>query len=148
MPSTHLSLHYHIIFSTKDRVPLIDSAWRGRFHAYIGGIVRNLEGIPISIGGVADHVHLLIGLRASAALADIIRDIKATSSRWVHEEIGVSHFRWQEGYGAFTVSTSQHAQVRVYIDRQEEHHRHKTFQEEYLEFLKRNGVAYDEQYLW
>lgn len=148
MPSTHLSLHYHIIFSTKDRVPLIDSTWRERLHAYIGGIVRNLEGTPISIGGVADHVHLLIGLRASAALADIIRDVKATSSRWVHEEIGATHFRWQEGYGAFTVSTSQHAQVREYIDRQEEHHRHKTFQEEYLEFLKRNGVAYDEQYLW
>ena len=107
MPSTHLSLHYHIIFSTKDRAPLIRQDWRERFHAYIGGVIRNAEGVPESIGGIADHVHLLIGLRATSSLSDVVRDIKAVSSSWVHDEIRIPIFQWQEGYGAFTVSASQ-----------------------------------------
>jgi REP element-mobilizing transposase RayT len=148
MPSTHLSLHYHIVFSTKDRTPTIAAAWRERLHAYLGGVVRNVEGIPESIGGVADHVHLLIGLRATARLADVVRDVKAVTSRWVHDEIGDHTFAWQEGYGAFTVSPSQRESVRGYIARQEEHHRKQTFQEEYIELLKRSGVEYDERYLW
>jgi len=149
MPSTHLSLHYHIIFSTKNRVPAIAAGWRDRLHAYLGGVVRNVEGgTPEAIGGVADHVHLLIGLRASAKLADVVRDVKAVSSRWVHEEIGNKNFAWQEGYGAFTVSASQREQVRDYIARQEDHHHKRTFQEEYLDLLKRSGVEYDERYLW
>ena len=148
MPSTHLSLHYHIVFSTKDRTPVIAAAWRERLHAYLGGVVRNVEGVPEAIGGIADHVHLLIGLRATACLADVVRDVKAVSSRWVHEEIGDRTFAWQEGYGAFSVSASQRGMVREYIARQEEHHRKRTFQEEYLELLKRSGVEYDERYLW
>ena len=148
MPSTHLSLHYHIVFSTKDRAPIISAAWRERLHAYIGGVVRNLEGVPEAIGGVADHVHLLLGLRATARLADVMRDLKAVSSRWVHDEIGERAFLWQEGYGAFTVSASQREAVREYIARQEEHHRKRTFQEEYRELLQRSGVEYDERYLW
>ncbi len=148
MPSTHLSLHYHVVFSTKDRAPIITAAWRERLHAYLGGVVRNVEGVPEIIGGVADHVHLLLGLRATACLADVMRDVKAVSSRWVHEEIGERTFAWQEGYGAFTVSASQRETVREYIARQEEHHRKRTFQEEYIELLKRSGVEYDERYLW
>jgi putative transposase len=148
MPSTHLSLHYHVVFSTKDRAPVIATAWRDRLHAYLGGVVRNVEGVPEAIGGTADHTHLLIGLRATACLADVMRDVKAVSSRWVHEEIGEPSFAWQEGYGAFTVSASQREQVREYIARQEEHHRKRTFQEEYVEVLKRSGVEYDERYLW
>ncbi len=148
MPSTHLALHYHVIFSTKDREPVIAAPWRERLHAYLGGVVRNVEGIPETIGGVHDHVHLLIGLRATHCLADVVRDVKAVSSRWVHEEIGMRNFAWQEGYGAFTVSPSQREAVRHYIERQEEHHRHRTFQEEYLEFLQRCGVEYDERFLW
>ncbi|MEO6750743.1 MAG: IS200/IS605 family transposase [Chthoniobacteraceae bacterium] len=148
MPSTHLSLHYHIVFSTKDRAPLIADVWRERLHAYIGGIVRNVNGAAEAVGGVADHVHLLIGLRATHCLADVVRDIKAVSSRWVHEEMGVTRFAWQEGYGAFTVSATHCDSVREYIARQEEHHRTRTFQEEYLEFLQRGGVEYDERYLW
>ena len=96
MPSTHLSLHYHVVFSTKGRAPLIVPAWRERMHAYLGGVVRSVEGIPEIIGGVADHVHLLLGLRAAACLADVVRDVKAVSSRWVHEEIGDRAFTWQE----------------------------------------------------
>ena len=148
MPSTHLSLHYHIIFSTKDRAPVIAVAWRERLHAYLGGVVRNAGGVAETIGGVADHVHLLIGLGATYCLADVVRDVKAVSSRWVHEEIGDRAFVWQEGYGAFTVSASQRAAVCEYIAHQDEHHRKRTFQEEYLETLQRCGVAYDEKYLW
>ena len=148
MPSTHLSLHYHVVFSTKDRAPIIVPAWRERLHAYIGGVVRNVEGVPEAIGGVADHVHLLIGLRATGRLADVVRDLKAVSSRWVHDEIGERAFAWQEGYGAFSVSASQREAVREYIARQEEHHRKRTFQEEYIEMLQRSGVEFDDRYLW
>ena len=135
MPSTHLSLHYHIVFSTKDRAPFIVAAWRERLHAYLGGVMRNLDGVPEAVGGVADHVHLLVGLRATACLADVVRDVKAVSSRWVHEEIGERDFAWQEGYGAFTVAPTQRGEVCNYIARQEEHHRKRTFQEEYIEFF-------------
>jgi REP element-mobilizing transposase RayT len=96
------------MFCTKDRTPAIAAAWRERLHAYPGGAVRNVNGVPKAIGGIADHVHLLIGLRASACLADVVRDVKAVSSRWVHEEIGERSFAWQY-----------------------EHHRKRTFQEEY-----------------
>src|SRR5215207_2204050 len=103
MLSTHLSLHYHIVFSTKHRAPIIAETVRERLHAYLGGVVRNLNGVPDAIGGMADHVHLLAGMRATTCLADLVRDVKAVSSRWMHEEIGLTEFSWQEGYGAFTV---------------------------------------------
>ncbi len=148
MPSTHLSLHYHIVFSTKERRPFIVPAWRERLHAYLGGIVRNLDGVAEAVGGMDDHVHLLIGLRATHCVADVVGSVKAVSSRWVHEKISDRAFAWQEGYGAFTVSASQREQVREYIARQEEHHQKLTFEEEYLEFLKRSGLEYDERYLW
>jgi len=148
MPSTHVSLHYHLIFSTKERYPFIADKWRGRLHAFLGGEVRTLNGHPTEIGGVSDHVHLLIGLRATHCLADVLRDIKAGSSKWVHDEVGLAAFSWQEGYGAFTVSPTQVDSVRKYIQNQEIHHRQKSFQEEYLEFLKLGGVEYDERYLW
>lgn len=148
MPSTHLSLHFHLIFSTKDRVALMHKDWRGRLHAYLGGIINDLGGVPETIGGVEDHVHLLVGLRATHRLADVLRELKASSSKWVHEELQKPLFAWQEGYGAFTVSQSQLDTVKKYITNQEEHHRKRTFQEEYLEFLQKNGVEYDEKYLW
>jgi len=148
MPSTHLSLHYHVVFSTKDRSPSISRAWLDNLHAYMGGLLRNLDGIPEAIGGTADHVHLLIGLKATACLANVVRDLKANSSRWVHEECNNRTFGWQEGYGAFTVSASQLLAVREYISKQEEHHRKRTFQEEYVELLKKCGVEYDERFLW
>jgi REP element-mobilizing transposase RayT len=148
MPSTHLSLHFHVVFSTKNREPRIATEWRDRLHAYLGGVARNSGAVPEIVGGVADHVHLLLGLTATARLADVVRDIKAVSSKWVHEEPGDQAFAWQEGYGAFTVSPSHRENVRSYIARQEEHHRKRTFQEEYLELLHRCGVDFDERYLW
>jgi putative transposase len=97
MSSTHLSLHYHIVFGTKDHAPLIQPAWRGDLYAYLGGIIRTAGGTAESVGGVADHVHLLIGLRATHRLADLLRDLKSVSSSWVHDEIGLRAFAWQEG---------------------------------------------------
>ena len=148
MPSTHLSLHYHLIFSTKGRQRWMADDWRYRLHAYLGGAVRACGGTAESVGGVADHVHLLIGLRATHRLADVLREVKAASSEWVHQEIGFRPFSWQEGYGAFTVSASQVAAVKRYIARQEQHHRRRTFQEEYVAFLRQSGVEFEEQHLW
>jgi REP element-mobilizing transposase RayT len=147
MPSTYTSLHYHVIFGTKDREPLIASIWRDRLHEYLGGVVRGLEGIPQGVGGVADHVHLLVALKPRHSLSDFMRDLKKSSSAWVAEEIGERSFRWQEGYAAFTVSPSGRESVRKYIASQEEHHRRKTFREELIEFLKKAGVEYEERYL-
>ncbi len=148
MPSTHLSLHYHLVFSTKDRVPFIDEGWRARLRAFLGGVTREADGIPTAVGGVADHVHLLIGLPATVRLADVLREAKTISSRWVRDEVHEAGFAWQEGYRAFTVSASQCDEVRAYIERQEEHHRRRTFQEEYGLLLRRSGVTYDPRHLW
>ena len=148
MPSTHLSLHYHLIFSTKNRIPLIAKGWRADLHAYLGGIVNGINGVPLAIGGIEDHSHLLVGLRATHRLDYVLRDIKADSSGWVHKTIGQRNFEWQSGYLGLTVSPSQIERVRKYILSQEKHHRRKTFQEEYLELLKLSGIEYDERYLW
>lgn len=148
MPSTHLSLHYHIVFSTKERRKTIPQKWRERLHAYTGGIVQNIGGLAEAIGGVEDHIHLLIGLRATHCLADVVRDVKSNSSRWVRDEADDKSFAWQEGYGAFTVSAQLTTQVREYIVNQEKHHHIRSFQEEYVDFLKRGMVEYDERYLW
>ena len=148
MPSTHLSLHYHFVFSTKNRERWIHDAWRDRLHAFLGGAVRALNGIPEQIGGVDDHVHLLAGLRATHCVADVMRDVKSGSSEWVHNELHVPQFEWQEGYGAFTVSASKRDEVKRYIQNQAEHHRSRTFKDEYVALLEKSGVEYDETYLW
>jgi REP element-mobilizing transposase RayT len=147
MPSTHLSLHYHLVFSTKERRTFIAPEWRERLHAYMGGILRAMDATPEAIGGVADHVHLLAGLKATHCLADVMRDLKRGSSEWVHDTIGEAGFAWQEGYGAFTVSANVRDGVRLYIARQEEHHRTLSFREEYLDFLHRGGVEFDERFV-
>src|SRR5579862_4160464 len=115
MPSTCLSLHFHLIFATKNRVPFIDPAWRSNLHKYLGGTISRLGGFPEGIGGVADHVHLLVGLKATHCLADVLRELKKASSVWVHEKTGVREFAWQEGYTAFTVSAPSRPAVRKYI---------------------------------
>ena len=148
MPSIHLSLHYHLIFSMKERIAYIHKDWRDRLHSYMGGILNDLKAVPETIGGVADHVHLLVGLRATHCLADVLRELKSASSKWVHEEMKKPLFSWQDGYGAFTVSASQIKAVKEYIANQEEHHRKQTFQEEYSKFLDQSEIEYDERYLW
>lgn len=147
MPSTYLSLHYHIVFGTKGRLPIIGSDWQARLHEYLGGSIRGLGGFPEAVGGVADHVHLLVGLRATHCLADVMRELKKASSVWVHEVPGVDGFAWQEGYAAFTVSATARESVRSYIAHQAEHHRSKTWREEVVEMLAKAGVAYDPKYL-
>ena len=147
MSSTHLSLHYHITFSTKERRRMIADPWRSDLHAYLGGIIRNMNAIPEIINGTGDHVHILAGLKATHTLAEILRQIKRGSSVWIHQH-GIQKFEWQEGYAAFTVSPSQVDAVKRYIANQEEHHRKKTFEEEYVELLRLSGVEFDERYLW
>lgn len=112
MPSTHLSLHYHVVFSTNNRQPWLDDAWREDLHHYLGGCAKMLDAVPELIGSVGDHVHLLLGLRATHSVADVLREIKKVSSRWVHEHASIPTFAWQDGYGAFTVSRSNIAPVR------------------------------------
>ena len=148
MSSTHLSLHYHIVFSTKERRPIISDDWRENLHSFLGGCIKTLGGFPEAIGGTNDHVHLLIGLRTTHRLADVVKDIKVASSKWIHQEMNHKLFSWQTGYGAFTVGISNIEQVKNYILNQEKHHQKKNFQDEYVEMLKAANVEYDEKYLW
>jgi putative transposase len=147
MSSTHTSLHYHIVFSTKHRQPCIDLAWRNRLHEYLGGSSNGLRGFSQAVGGTADHVHLLVGLTATHCLADFMRELKKASSIWVRQEVGLSSFAWQEGYGAFTVSPTARDGVKQYIANQEEHHRTRTFREELILMLKQAGIEYDLKWL-
>jgi REP element-mobilizing transposase RayT len=127
---------------------LIKADWRARLHEYIGGTVRGIDGAPLQVGGVDDHVHMLLGLKATQCIADIIREIKKASTSWVRDEIGDRSFHWQDGYGAFTVSRSNLLKVADYIRTQEEHHRKRTFRDEYAAFLNHHGITYDERHLW
>ena len=135
------------MFATKERRPLIVPEWRDALHDYLGGTARGLGGSAQGIGGVADQVHLLVGLKATHCLADFMRDLKKASSQWAADPSRDPRFAWQEGYAAFTVSSSSMASVRDYIAKQEEHHRRKTFREELVELLQRSGVTYDERFL-
>jgi REP element-mobilizing transposase RayT len=147
MSSTFISLHYHVVFSTKHRQPLIEVAWRERLHEYLGGTIKGLKGFPQGIGGVEDHVHLLIGLKSTHTLSDFMRELKKASSAWVHNEVGLAKFAWQEGYGAFTVSPTSRDGVKKYIANQEEHHRKLTFREELVYLLEQAGVEYNPKWL-
>ncbi len=148
MPSTHTSLDHHFVFSTKDRRPSIHPDVRARIHEYLGGCLRAEGAAPLMIGGVADHVHLLAGLRATHSVAALMRDLKRASCSWIHQELGLRDFAWQEGYGAFAVSRSQVPTVAKYIERQEEHHRVRTFGDEYRRLLEKHEVPFDERFLW
>jgi REP-associated tyrosine transposase len=149
MSHAYSRLHYHIVFSTKERKKLIKPDFKSRLYGYMIGIVNNLDGIVEEIGGIEDHVHLLAFCPPKLAVADFIGKIKSNSSGWVHEtwpERGA--FAWQRGYGAFTVSESIADVVKAYIQNQEEHHRQMTFQEEFLGLLQKHRVKYDENELW
>ena len=147
MASTYLSLHYHLVFSTRERETLIDDTLRPRLHEYLAGTVIGLKGHCRAVGGTTDHVHLLVGLGATHTLADFMRELKKASSKWVHETVPQPSFAWQEGYAAFTVSASGADEVRAYIANQGEHHRKRSFREELKAMLDKSGVVYDERYL-
>src|SRR6185503_16015724 len=142
MGSTFFSLHYHLVFSTKDRRPLIRTDWRPRLHSYLGGIIRGMNGVAEIVGGVDDHVHLLVSLRPVHCIADVLRDMKKDSTNWVKVYFE-PRFLWQEGYAAFTVSPSATNSVRKYIANQEEHHRRYTFVDELKELLEKAAIEYD-----
>ena len=145
--STYLSLHYHLVFGTKNRTPFIAETWMPRLHEYLGGTVHGLGGVSQGVGGVADHVHLLVGLKSMHCLADFLRELKKASSVWVHDEIREPKFGWQEGYAAFTVSATSRDGVKRYIANQAEHHRVKPFRDELRELLEKAEVEFDERYL-
>ena len=147
MPSSHICLNVHLVFSTKDRLPFISAEYLERLHSYLGGIVKGMDAMPLAVGGVADHVHLLVSLKSKHRLDYFLRDLKADSSNWIHQELR-KKFEWQKCYGAFSVSPNSIEGVRKYIANQAEHHQKITFQDEYRELLKKSGIDFDEKYLW
>jgi REP element-mobilizing transposase RayT len=149
LANTYTKLLYHIIFSTKRREPLITNNLKDDLYSYIGGILRGQSGSLLEIGGIADHVHLVIRIGPDVSVSDIVRLVKANSSKWVNERPDArGRFAWQQGYAAFPVSFSQLPGVLSYVQGQEDHHRRKTFQEEFVEFLKRHEIEFQESYLW
>jgi putative transposase len=148
MGHAYVSNLMHCIFSTKERYPFINSELRFRLWPYIGGIANENRIKPLAIGGTADHVHALLSLPGMMSFAKAVQLIKGGSSKWIHDTFrNQKKFAWQEGYGAFSVSVSQAPRTIAYINNQEEHHRRKTFDEEFLELLQRHGIAFDPRYL-
>jgi putative transposase len=137
----------HLIFSTHERRSLIKSEFRDDLFAYLGGIIREMQGTALIINGASDHVHLLVRVRPIHSAAELARVVKTNSSRWVREKFD-PEFAWQTGYGVFSVSESNVAAVTKYIAEQDEHHKKHSFQEEYVAFLKKNHVEFDERYIW
>ena len=149
MGHTYANLLAHVVFSTKDRLPLIREEFRGRLHEYLSGIAREEFGRALKIGGMPDHLHALISLKSDVSMAEGMRKWKSLSSGWIHETFpGNDVFAWQAGYGAFSVSQSNAPEVIAYIERQAEHHRTMTFQEECMAFLKRHNIPYDPAHIW
>lgn len=147
MPSSHICLNVHLVFSNKKRLPLINDEIRERLHAYLGGIVKGMNAMPLAVGGVSDHVHLLVSLKSKHRLDYFLRDLKADSSAWIHSELK-KKFEWQKGYGAFSVSPSSPGSVKNHIANQAEHHCKTSFQHEYRNMLEISGIEFDEKYLW
>lgn len=149
MPQSFVSIYVHIIFSTKNREPWLTAEYLPRVLEYIGGTVRVDRTVLLAAGGMPDHIHLLVSFGKQTDAADLVRLIKANSSKWIHETFpGLQSFAWQAGYAAFSVSQSNRDAVKKYIENQEEHHRTRTFQDEYRQFLTAHGIAFDEQYVW
>ena len=149
MPQSYVACYMHMIFSTKDRVRAITPDWAPRLYEYIGGIVRPHGAVLLAAGGIPDHVHLSVSLGKELSVSAALRIVKANSSKWVHDTFPEKRrFAWQNGYGAFSVSQSSLDDVHGYIAGQAEHHRTQTFQEEFIAFLERYQVPYDERYIW
>ncbi len=139
----------HVIFSTKNREPWLNSDVRPRMHAYLATICRDVDADFVHVGGVADHIHIVTTLPRTLSQAQLIEQIKKTSSKWIKAlDVRYRGFFWQRGYGAFSVSPSQLDSVVEYVDKQQGHHRRRTFQEEYRELLHKHGVDFDERYVW
>ena len=148
MSRTFTNLLTHLVFSTKEREPLIAPELKSELYAYLGGLTGELKGKAYGINGTTDHVHMLIGLPPVISISEALRFIKSNSSGWVHEKWPRMPFAWQLGYGAFSVSKSNVPEVLKYIRNQEAHHRKTAFKEEFVEFLVRHEIEYDERYIW
>ena len=149
MANTYTQIYLHIVFSVKGRQNLVLKNWQDELHKYICGIVNGKEQKVYAIGGMPDHIHILLSIKPNIAISDLVRDIKANSSKWINEKRLITGlFQWQEGFGAFSYSKSQLDTIIAYINNQEQHHEKKKFRDEYLELLQKFDVEYDEKYLF
>jgi len=149
MSRSYTNLVYHLVFSTKERRPLITPDREDRLYDYIGGVIRGLGGISLGVNGMPDHAHVLAKLRPDKAVSDVLRDLKANSSGWMHDVFPeASEFAWQRGYGAFSVSASQICVVQRYVADQKLHHNGRSFEDEFVGLLQKNSVDFDPKYLW
>ncbi len=149
MANTYTEIHIQFVFAVKHRDGLIHSSFKDELYQYISGIIKNHNHKLLAINGMSDHIHILIGMRPTQSISDLLQDIKGNSSKWINEKKFLKvKFEWQEGYGAFSYSKSQVNNVIDYIKNQEQHHTVKTFREEYLEVLKLYEVEYDERYIF
>jgi putative transposase len=148
MSHTYCSALFHCVFSTKERRKTISPEIQDRLWAYLGGVARKRKLKALAVGGTEDHVHILLSLPSSMAIAEAMREIKSESSRWMREEGGSPRFAWQDGYGAFSIGWAQAEATLRYIARQEEHHRKRDFQAEFLAFLKKHQIEYDPRFIW
>lgn len=149
MANTYSQIHLHFVFAVKYRAGVIDKSWKNELYKYISGIISNNNHKLLAINGVSDHVHILVGMRPMQSVSDLLQDIKGGSSKWINEQKLVKgKFEWQEGYGVFSYGKSQVKDVIKYIENQEEHHRKHTFRSEYIEFLKKFEVEYDEKFIF
>ena len=149
MPNTYTQIYIHIVFAVKDRQNLIPKQHKAELHGYIMGIIRNKKQTLIQINSMPDHIHILVGVTPNTAISDLVRDIKANSTKFINrKQWVVGRFEWQEGFGAFSYARSQLDAIVNYIRNQEKHHSRKTFREEYLDILKRFNIPYDERYVF
>jgi REP element-mobilizing transposase RayT len=146
---SYVSALFHCVFSTKERRKIINEDLQERLWPYMGGIARENNMRALAIGGVEDHVHLLLSIPSTISIAKALQLIKGGSAKWVHDTLpDHKEFEWQEGYGAFSIGVSQVPDTKAYIANQREHHRSKTFQEEFIAFLERHAIEYDPRYVW
>ena len=149
MPQSLDNVLLHIIFSTKDRASCLNDSVRPALHAYLATVARNAGCECPRVGGVSDHVHLAIQFSRTITIASLVEELKTSSSKWLKTEFSqLTRFSWQRGYGVFSVSPADLAALLTYIDEQEEHHRTRTFQEEYRTFLKKYRIVHNERYIW
>lgn len=147
--STYSQIYIHVVFAVKGRNSLIQPVWEERLYKYITGIVQNKEQKMIAINGMPDHIHFLIGMKPTCCLSDLVREIKKSSNEFIKENNFTKYkFNWQGGFGAFSYSHSQLDDVIGYIKRQKEHHKQRTFKDEYIQFLKNYNIEYEEKYLF
>jgi REP element-mobilizing transposase RayT len=146
---SYTNLLIHFVWSTKNREPLIRAEFQSELYAYIGGIIRKRDHALLAAGGMADHIHLLVAMHQQQAIADLVRDVKSNSTLWIKDnQSGLNGFSWQIKYAALSVSQSVKPDVEKYIGNQEEHHRTRSFKEEFAMLLQRHGIEFDEKFVW